>query len=51
MLSQTISGAMAGVLYQLYAYPFDVIKTNVQLGKKTFSEMVSNKFWRFPTFK
>lgn len=42
---------MAGVLYQLYSYPFDTIKTNIQSGHKTLREMINNKFWKTANFR
>ena len=32
---QLVVGGLAGVAYQLYTYPLDTIKTNVQSGHKT----------------
>lgn len=49
--SQILSGGTAGIMYQLYSYPVDTIKTNIQSRKKTFSEMIKNKFWNTKNFR
>ena len=38
-------GGLSGIIYQLYAYPLDTIKTNIQSGHKTFNELVKERFW------
>lgn len=48
---QILSGSVAGIIYQLYAYPFDTIKTNVQSGKKSFKEMINARFWKLRSFR
>lgn len=49
--AQVISGGTAGVLYMLYSYPIDTIKTNIQSGNKGFVEMLRSKFWKTSNFK
>jgi hypothetical protein len=51
LLIQVLCGSIAGVLYQLYSYPLDTIKTNIQSGKKTLDEMVKSRFWRMKSFR
>ena len=37
----------AGVLFNLWAYPFDTFKTNIQSGRyKSIREMLASKFWQ-----
>lgn len=49
--TQVVSGGIAGILYQLYSYPIDTIKTNIQSGKSSFKELINNKFWRTLNFR
>ena len=49
--AQTSVGSLAGVLYQLWAFPLDMIKTNVQSGAKTASQMIATKYWRTKGFR
>lgn len=46
-----ICGGLAGVAYQFYVYPIDVLKTNVQASKGTVRQLMKNKFWKAETFK
>lgn len=39
------------MLYQLYSYPIDTIKTNVQSGQKSYREMVQSRFWEGKPFR
>lgn len=45
-----LSGGIAGIIYQLYTYPFDTVKTNIQSGKKTFKMLMHEKIWRTPNY-
>lgn len=49
--AQILAGGFAGIINQLYSYPLDTIKTNIQSGKKTWHEMVRSKFWETPNFR
>lgn len=42
---------MAGLLYNIYAYPIDVIKTNLATGKSTVSNLIRDKFWQGRNFR
>lgn len=51
-MSQVGSAFIAGIIYNLWAYPMDTFKTNVQSGKgSTVQEMISNKFWKQRSFR
>ena len=49
--AQILSGGLTGIMYQLYSYPIDTIKTNLQTGHKTFDEMIKSKFWNTSNFR
>lgn len=50
--SQVFSAFLAGLIYSIWAYPLDTMKTNVQSGKGvTVREMIANKFWRQKSYK
>lgn len=50
--SQVGSAFIAGLIYNLWAYPIDTFKTNVQSGKgSTVREMIVNKFWKQRSYK
>jgi hypothetical protein len=43
---------MTGLIYNIWGYPFDTMKTNIQSGKGTsVREMIANKFWRQKSYK
>lgn len=45
--NQVASAIFAGLIYNMWAYPFDTFKTNVQSGRyKTVSSMIKSKFWQ-----
>ena len=48
---QLLAGGLVGLIYQVYSYPVDTIKANIQIGHKTFREMIDSKFWLNPNFK
>lgn len=48
---QVLSGSIAGLLYQLYGYPFDTIKTNIQSGRRTLKETLNSSIWKSPSFR
>ena len=50
-MHQILVGALVGLLYQLFSYPFDTIKTNIQSGEKNFLELMKNKFWLQKSFR
>lgn len=33
---QMLVGGLTGLVYQLYSYPFDTVKANIQSGDKVF---------------
>ncbi len=49
--SQMGSSFIAGLIYNLWGYPFDTFKTNVQSGKASVRSMIENKFWRQKSYK
>lgn len=51
MWAQVLAGGFAGIINQLYTYPLDTIKTNIQSGRKNWQEMVINKFWQTSNFR
>jgi hypothetical protein len=51
-VSQVCSAFIAGLIYNLWGYPFDTFKTNLQSGKGiTVREMIANKFWKQRSYK
>ena len=42
---QALCGSLSGIMYQLYSYPLDTIKTNLQSGRKSVCQMLKGKFW------
>ena len=44
-------GAITGIMFQFYSYPFDTIKTNIQSGDKTFVELMKSKFWTQKSYR
>lgn len=46
-----VSGLVAGLLYNLYAYPIDVIKTNLVTGKSNFANLIKDRFWQTKNFR
>lgn len=51
LVSQVGSAFIAGLIYNLWGYPFDTIKTNVQSGKATLKSLIKDKFWRQKSYK
>ena len=49
--AQILSGGIAGIVNQLYTYPLDTIKTNIQSGNKGWNEMINSKFWWTSNFR
>lgn len=49
--SQVGSAFIAGLIYNLWGYPFDTMKTNVQSGKSTVKSLIENKFWKQKSYK
>jgi hypothetical protein len=45
------SAFIAGLIYNLWGYPFDTMKTNVQSGKSTVKSLFENKFWKQKSYK
>lgn len=44
--NQVASAIFAGLIYNVWAYPFDTFKTNIQSGKyKSIGSMIASKFW------
>ncbi len=40
IVSQVCSAFIAGLIYNLWGYPFDTMKTNVQSGKATVKSLI-----------
>ena len=50
--SQVGSAIFAGLIYNLWAYPFDTFKTNIQSGKcSDIKSMIAAKCWRQKCYK
>jgi hypothetical protein len=43
---------LCGLAYNMWGYPFDAIKTNMQSGKfNKLGELIRSKFWKGRNFK
>lgn len=49
--SQMGSAFTAGLIYNLWGYPIDTIKTNVQSGKATLKSLIKDRFWSQKSYK